>query len=80
MDTQQPLIYHSAKEAHLVEGVDLDGGLRGHGQRALGALAGGLQAPHRAWVAARVFLVLALELLRERGGNTRARASAVQVL
>merc|ERR1719352_710379 len=49
----------------LEEGIDLDGGLRGGGEGALGALAGGAEAAEGAGVAGDVLLVLALELLDE---------------
>lgn len=47
----------------LVERVDLDAGLRGRAQGALGALAGGAESPHCALVGCNVLLVLAFELL-----------------
>uniref|UniRef100_A0A0E0FVL7 Uncharacterized protein n=1 Tax=Oryza nivara TaxID=4536 RepID=A0A0E0FVL7_ORYNI len=49
----------------LVQGVDLNGGLCGRRQRALGALAGRAQPAQSTRVAADVLLVLALELLDE---------------
>nr|CAB3501256.1 unnamed protein product [Digitaria exilis] len=49
----------------LVEGVDLDGGLGSRGERPLGPLAGGPEAPERPGVAGDVLLVLPLELLHE---------------
>mmetsp|Transcript_6588 Transcript_6588/g.17841 ORF Transcript_6588/g.17841 Transcript_6588/m.17841 type:complete len:707 (-) Transcript_6588:24-2144(-) len=49
----------------LEERVDLDGGLRGGGEGALGALARGAEAAEGAGVAGDVLLVLALEFLDE---------------
>ncbi|OAY83273.1 NAD-specific glutamate dehydrogenase [Ananas comosus] len=63
----------------LVERVDLDGGLRGGRERALGPLARGAQAPQRPGVAADVLLVLALELLDEVVHHAVVEVLAAQV-
>jgi hypothetical protein len=60
----------------LIQAVQLDGGLRGRGQRALGALAGGAQAAQGARVVADVLLVLALELLWAAPGQGGRGVSA----
>ncbi len=49
----------------LEQRVDLDVGLGGGGESALGALAGCAQATQRAFVALQVLLVLTLEFVRE---------------
>merc|ERR1719420_1992130 len=62
-----------------VQRVDLDGGLRGRGEGALGALAGGAEAAERAGVGGYVFLVLALELLDKVVHETVVEVLASQV-
>ena len=59
--------------------VDLDRGLRGGRQRALGALAGGSEAAQRARVARDVLLVLALELLHEEVDEAVVKVLPAQV-
>mmetsp|Transcript_21933 Transcript_21933/g.70873 ORF Transcript_21933/g.70873 Transcript_21933/m.70873 type:complete len:677 (+) Transcript_21933:167-2197(+) len=63
----------------LEERVDLDGRLRGGGERALGALARRAQAAERARVAGDVLLVLALELLHKVLDETVVEVLTAQV-
>ncbi|KAL0602270.1 glutamate dehydrogenase [Plecturocebus cupreus] len=67
-------------EVHaLVQRVDLDAGLRGRAQGALGALTGGAQPPDGALVGPNVLLVLALELLRQVAHHAVVEVLAAQV-
>jgi hypothetical protein len=61
----------------LVQRVQLHGGLRSAGQRALCALAGGAQTTQGARVVADVLLVLALELLLKRKSEAAADTTEV---
>jgi len=68
------LLKSGARDGHvevnaLVQGINLNGGLRGGGQRALCALCCGLQPPHCPCAAGGVLLMLSLELLQNSHGQ-----------